>query len=92
MTPEEIERAFVEAGWEVPGPSRYPIVGTAGDLWIVAHEQYAQTDDPLFEIADGMRMLSYWSREIITPWQAGALLEERGGPPEEERGNPHKGG
>jgi hypothetical protein len=90
MYPEEIERSFVEAGWEVPGASRYPIVGNNGDLSIVAHEQYAQSADPVFEIAVGMRMLSHWSREIITPLQAAALLDERGGPPEEERGNPHK--
>jgi hypothetical protein len=56
---EEIERGFVEAGWEVPGASRFPIVGNAGDLSIVAHEQYVKSDDPVFEIADGMRMLSH---------------------------------
>ena len=60
MEPEEIERGFVDAGWEVPGPTRYPIVGNAGDLWIVAHEQYALSDDPVFEITDGRRMLSHW--------------------------------
>ena len=92
MTPEEIEQGFVEAGWEVPGPSRYPIVGNAGDLSIVAHKQYAQSNDPVFKTADGMRMLAHWSREIITPQQAAALLDERGGPPEDERGNPHKRG
>jgi hypothetical protein len=35
-------------------------------------------------------MLSYWVRVIVTPRQAAVLLEERGGPPEEERGNPHQ--
>ncbi len=91
MDPEEIERSFVEAGWEVPGPSHLPIVGNQGDMAIVAHEQYAQrSEDPVFEIVDGMRMVSHWSREIITPRQARVLLDERGGPPEEERGNPHK--
>jgi hypothetical protein len=90
VTPEEIERSFVEAGWEVPGHTRYPVVGNAGDLSIVAHEQYAQrSDDPVFEIVDGRRMLSYWVRVIITPRQANVLLDERGGPPEQERGNPH---
>ena len=92
MEPEEIERGFVDAGWEVPGPMRYPIVGNAGDLWIVAHEQYALSDDPVFEITDGRRMLSHWVRVIITPRQAAGLLDERGGPPEEEPGNPHKRG
>jgi hypothetical protein len=55
-------------------------------------EQYAKSNEPVVEIAYGMRMLSHWSREIITPQQAAALLDERGGPPEEERGNPHKRG
>lgn len=67
MTREEIERGFVGAGWEVPGPSRYPVVGNAGDLSIVAHEQYAATDDPAFELVDGRRVVSYWVRVIPTP-------------------------
>jgi hypothetical protein len=79
----------VDAGWEVPGSSQYPIVGNYGDLSIVAHEQYAQGHDPLFEIVDGRRILSYWARVIVTPRQAGVLLDQRGGPPEEERGNPY---
>lgn len=90
MTREEIEQGFVGAQWEVPGPSRYPVVGNAGDLSIVAHEQYAESDDPAFELVDGRRVVSYWVRVIPTPRQAAVLLEERGGPPEEERGNPHK--
>src|SRR4051794_35873660 len=70
ITREEIERSFVDAGWEMPGSPHYPIVGNAEDLSIVAHEQYAQGDDPVFEIVDGRRMLSYWSRVIVTPRQA----------------------
>lgn len=92
MTRKEIERGFVDAGWEVPGPSRYPIVGNTVDLSIVAHEQYAEADDPAFELVDGKRVVSYWVRVIPTPRQAAVLLEERGGPPEEERGNPYKRG
>ena len=93
MDPEEIEQGFVEAGWAVPGASRFPIVGNDGDLSIVAHEQYAQrSDDPVFEIVDGRLVLSHWSKEIITPPQARVWLDERGGSPEEERGNPHKPG
>ena len=80
----------MDAGWEVPGPSHFPIVGNAGDLSIVAHKQYARSDDSVFEIVDGRRMLSYWVRVIITPRQAAVLLEERGGPPEEEWGNLHE--
>ena len=76
----------------MPGPTRYPIVGNAGDLSIMAHEQYALSDDPVFEIVDGRRRLSHWVRVIITPRQAAVLLDARDGPPEEEPGNPHKRG
>ena len=77
MDSEEIERSFVEAGGEVPGPSHFPIVGNAGDLSIVAHEQYAQrSDEPVFETVDGRRMLSHWSREIITPRHARVLHDQ----------------
>jgi hypothetical protein len=34
--------------------------------------------------------MTYWVRAIPTPRQALVLLEEHGGPPEEERGNPLK--
>jgi hypothetical protein len=86
---------FVEAEWEVPkgtGCLPLPDSGQQRRPFDRAHEQYAESDDAVFEIADGMRMLSYWSRKIITPQQAAALLDERGGPPEEDRGNPHKRG
>jgi hypothetical protein len=50
VDPEDIERSFLEAGWEVPGASHYPIIGNAGDLSIVSHEQYAQrSEDPVFK-------------------------------------------
>ncbi len=89
MTREEIEQGFVDAGWEVPGSSWFPVVGNSGELSITAHEQYAGTD-PVFELVDRRRVLSYWVRVIVTPRQAAVLLEERGEPPEEERGNPYK--
>jgi hypothetical protein len=56
----------------------------------LAHEQYAETDDPASELDDGRRILSYWVRVIVTPQQAAVLLEERGGLLEEEGGNPHQ--
>jgi hypothetical protein len=65
----------------VPGYSQYPLVDKAGDLAIVAHKQYAQTDDPVFELIDGRRVAAYWVRVIPTPRQAAVLLEEQGGLP-----------
>jgi hypothetical protein len=41
----------------------------------VAHKQYAQTDDPVFELIDGRRVAAYWVRVIPTPRQAAVLLE-----------------
>jgi hypothetical protein len=46
--------------------------------------------DPAFELLDRRRVMTYWVRVIPTPRQAAVLLEEYGGPPEEERGNPYK--
>jgi hypothetical protein len=90
--PYQIGRAFMEAGWERPGRLRYPIVGTSGDLSITAHERYAETDVPAFELVDSRRVMSYWVREVPTPHVAAVLIEKHGGSPEEERGNPYKEG
>ena len=56
----------------------------------MAHEQYAETDDPAFEPVDRRRVVAYLVRVIPTPLQAAVLLEEYGGLPEEERGNSYK--
>ena len=73
----------------MPGSSRYPIVGNVGDLSITAHEQYAEPDNPVFELVDSRRVLSYWVRVIPTPRVGAVLVDKHGGPPEEERGNPY---
>lgn len=90
MNSEETEWGFANAGWEVPGPMHYPIFCNDADLPIVTREQYARSDDPVFEIVAGGRMLSYWVRLIITPRQAAVLLETCGSPPEAQRSNSHK--
>jgi hypothetical protein len=90
LSEEEVEQGFVGAGWEVAGSSRYPLVGVAEGLSLTAHEQYAKIDDPVFELVDSRLVSSYWVREIPTPDQAAKLLKEHSGPPEQERGNPHK--
>jgi hypothetical protein len=92
MSPEEIERSFFRAGWEVPGPTRYPLVGNAGGLSITAHEQYALAEDPVFELVDSRQVMSYWVRAIPSPRVAAVLIEKHGGAPEEELGNPYKEG
>ncbi len=66
------------------------LVGNCGKLSILAYGSVIATDDPAFELLDRRRLLTYWVRAIPTPRQAAVLLEEHGGLPEEERGNPHR--
>ena len=99
IPPEEIERSFMRAGWEVPGPTRYPLVGNAGELSITAYAQYAVAADDICRsrrrsaaIVDRRRAMSYWVRVIPSPRVAAVLIEKHGGAPEEEWGNPYKEG
>jgi hypothetical protein len=93
VTQEEIEQAFVVAGWELDGSFfEHLIIGEAGDLSVLAPRWTWGAEDPVFELCDGEREVTYWVREIPTPPQAAALLDEHGGPPEEERGNPYNVG
>ena len=93
MTREEIEQGLIDAGWELDGGfSGHLIIGESGDRSIVAHRWTWGSEDPVFELSSKERDLTYWVREIPTPRQAGELLEEHGGPPEAEWGNPYKGG
>jgi hypothetical protein len=66
------------------------MVGNRGKLSILAYESCVGAYDPAFELLDRRRVMTYWVRVIPTPRQAAVLLEEYGGPPEEERGNPYK--
>jgi len=43
------------------------IVGFANNLSILAHEWVWGLDDPVFELYDGERNLTYWVRVIPTP-------------------------
>jgi hypothetical protein len=87
---EEIEYALVDAGWELDGSfSDHLLVGEDGDLSILVPRWAGEMDDPVHELCDGEREITYWVREVPTPQHAAMLLEEHGGPPEEERGNPY---
>jgi len=89
---EEIEHALLDAGWELDGSfSDHLLVGEDSDLSILVPQWVGEMDDdPVYELCDGERETTYWVGEIPTPQQAAMLLEEHGGPPEEERGNPYK--
>ena len=90
----QLEQALTEAGWQIDdGFSGYLIVGHDGyEVSILAHNWAWNMDKPVFELSDDEGDLTYWIDAIRTPRQARELLEENGGPSEEERGNPYKQG
>jgi hypothetical protein len=92
VTREEVERAFVDAGWQVGRDffeSSMSVVGLRSGLMIIAYESELKSENPLFELVDFERCLTYWVREVPTPDTAAKLLWEQGGLPGEERGNPY---
>ena len=95
MTREEIEQAFLDAGWQLDGGfAKHLIIGYDNDrLSILAHNRAWETDDPFFELCDHREEedITYWVREIPAPQWAAQLLTEYGVLPEEERVNPYKG-
>jgi hypothetical protein len=92
---EEIELAFVAAGWEVAGRSSpHLVAANAGGapLSIRAYGPFvAVSDEQAFELIDRLLELTYWVREVPTPRVAMALIREHGGSPGMERGKPYKG-
>jgi len=91
---EEIELAFVVAGWEIAGRSSpHLVVGNADGppLSIRAYgPSIGGSDEPLFELVDRLLELTYWVGEVPTPRVALALIHKHGGAPGEERGKPYK--
>ena len=91
MTREEIEQALEARGWRIDdGFSTHLIVGNNHTLSILAHQWVWESDDPVFEISDEGTDLTYWVREIPTPAQAQELINEHGGPADEQRGKTYK--
>jgi hypothetical protein len=78
---EAIEQRFTRAGWELDDSfSEYLIIGSnTGSLSILANAQEAhEREDPVFELIDHERNLTYGVQEIPSPQQAGKLLQEHG--------------
>ncbi len=92
MSKEEIEQGFVNAGWELDGSfSEHLVIGEVDYLSILAHRQWTwETDDPMFELWDTDRDLTYWVRVIPMPRQAAVLLEGHGAPSKEESYTSHE--
>ena len=94
MAREEIELAFVAAGWEVAGHSSpHLVAANAGGLplSIRAYGPFVGgSDEQVFELVDRLLELTYWVREVPTPRVALALIREHGGAPGMKRGKPYK--
>lgn len=89
MNRENIERIMEEAGWKLDAGFRNRLViGHDSVVSLLAYPWAWEDDDPAFEISHEEKDTTYWVREIPTPQQAITLIEEYGGPPGEERGNP----
>ena len=77
---EAIEQHFTSAGWKLDGSfSEYLIIGSNSDsLSILAYAQAREPEDPVFELIDHERDLTYGVQQIPTPHQAWKLLQEHG--------------
>ena len=87
MNREAIEHRFTRAGWELDDSfSEYLIIGSNSDnLSILAYAPQArEPEDPVFELIDHERNLTYGVQEIPSPQQAAQLLQEHGQLPEED--------
>jgi hypothetical protein len=91
---EEIELAFVAAGWEIAGRSSPHLVAANAGGVPVSIRAYGPSitgsDEPLFELIYRLLELTYWVREVPTPRAASALIREHGGAPGEKRGKPYE--
>lgn len=60
------------------------VIGFSGDgISLLAHKEWWGTDEPLLEILDHEKMITYWVREVPSPEQATRLLQEHGRVPQE---------
>jgi hypothetical protein len=85
MHPEEVEERFASAGWDIDdGFSDYLVIGYSADsLSIIFRPEARHADEPIFELLDHVRDLTYWVREIPSPERAATLLQKHGRGPQE---------
>ena len=91
MNREAIEQRFTRAGWELDDSfSEYLIIGSNSDsLSILAYAPQArEPEDPVFELIDHERNLTYGVQQIPSPQRAAQLLQEHGQPPEDVSSDP----
>ncbi len=90
LTREEIERAFVRAGWKIAESSPHLVAGNADNLSILAYGSMTKIDEPFFELVDRKRVRTYWVRVVPPPRVAAVLIDKHGGAPEAEQGLPRE--
>ena len=90
MNREAIEHRFTRAGWELDDSfSEYLIIGSNSDsLSILSYAQAREPEDPVLELIDHERNLTYGVQQIPSPQRAAQLLQEHGQPPEDVSGDP----
>jgi hypothetical protein len=79
------------AGWELDDSfSEYLIIGSNSDsLSILAYAPQArEPEDPVFELIDHQRNLTYRVQQIPSSQLAAQLLQQYGWPPEDVSGDP----
>jgi hypothetical protein len=83
---EELEQRFLDAGWELDASFEdYLLIGHDGyRISLLAHKEWWDPDNPIFEILDHAQLTTYWVHdEVPTPQRAAQLLQEHGWPPQE---------
>jgi hypothetical protein len=81
---DKIDQELADAGLTTDGTfSEHLAIGESGDLCILAHRSTWKTDEPVYELYNAGRHVSYWVHEVPTPEQAAVLLDEHGESPEE---------
>ena len=92
MGRERLHQEVESAGWKVDGSfSEHLVIGNKGELCLIIPSWVEGSNEPVYELYDVKKDVSYWVRDIPSPENAAELLQEHGGPPEEEWGNPYSG-
>ena len=91
MVKERQAQGVANTSVDVEGIYPEPLaIGDDGDLNVSVRSWTWGSGGPEYELHDAEKNVSYWVLEMPSPQKAAELLREHGGPPEEERGKPHR--
>ena len=84
MDRKTLEQELASTGWKVDGSfCEHLAIGNAEDLSVIVPGWVERGEDPVYELYDVERDVSYWVDEVPTPKQAAELLRKHGKTPEE---------